>query len=99
MSSISKYFKAFILLIVRVVRWAINYVGPGAELIKLIPILLMVIFIIYPLWSYPLWIWFALWLGPWSIIAFILWLIQWPLIFLLITYIDRILSKEKPIRE
>jgi len=96
MLSISRYFKSFLLLIIKVIRWSINYVGLGAEFVKLIPILLMVIIVIYPLWSYPLWVWFAFWLGPWSILALFLWLVQWPLIFLLLSYMDKISSsKEK----
>lgn len=69
-------------------EWMLDYEGLGAPLVKALYITLLLIVLMYPWWSYPLWINFGLWLGKtWSIIALTLWLIQWPTLFLLTAYI------------
>ena len=69
-------------------EWMLDYEGLGAPLVKALYVILLLIVLMYPWWSYPLWINFGLWLGKaWSIIALTLWLIQWPTLFLLAAYV------------
>jgi len=60
--------KHLVLPILRVVKafinWTIDYTGPLAEFVKTIPILLMSAFVLFPVWSYPFWIWAGQTIGP-----------------------------------
>lgn len=35
------------------IEWTVDYTGPLAEFVKTIPILLMAVFVLFPVWSYP----------------------------------------------
>lgn len=72
--------KHLVLPILRVaknfINWTIDYTGPLAELVKTIPILLMFAFVLFPIWSYPFWLWAGQTLGPpGNYIIYALWLL------------------------
>lgn len=61
--------------------WASNYAGFGAAFVKPIPVIFMLLFISYPVWSFPLWLmWSQSVASLWQYVIYVLWLVQFPLI-------------------
>jgi hypothetical protein len=66
-----------------------DYVGPGAEIVKTIPVLIMAILIFYPAWSFPIYLWLSLMYGPpVSYILYTLWVGQILVLALALAYMD-----------
>ena len=69
--SILRIGKAFI-------GWTLDYTGPLAEIVKAIPILLMAAFLLFPFWTYPLWLWAGQGIGaPGNYVLYVLWWLMW----------------------
>lgn len=69
---------------------ACNYTGKGAEIVKVIPVLLMAIAIFYPAWSFPIYLWLSLQYGyPLNYILYFLWVGQIIVLTVIVAYIDR----------
>jgi hypothetical protein len=65
----------------KVSKWAIDYTGFGAEFVKPIPVLLMLVVISHPLWSFPMWLMLAHSVTRlWQYVIYVLWIIQLPFI-------------------
>jgi len=76
--------------LVKVFWAACNYTGRGAELVKVIPVLLMAIAIFYPAWSFPIYLWLSLQYGyPLNYILYFLWIGQIIVLTVIVAYIDR----------
>ena len=68
--------------ILKVFNWTTDYAGFGAAFVKPIPVLLMLLVISYPGWSFPLWLaWARSVTQLWQYVIYVLWLIQFPVIF------------------
>lgn len=58
----------------RFITWTIEYTGPFAALVKAIPVMLMAVFITFPLYTYPLWLMWAQAMGePGCYFIYALW--------------------------
>jgi hypothetical protein len=56
------------------IDWTLDYTGPLAGIVKAIPILLMAAFILFPFWTYPLWLWAGQGVGaPGNYVLYALW--------------------------
>ena len=59
----------------------VDYSGQFAFIVKAIPVIIMLVIIAYPWWSYPLWLSLSMTLKePYSYIIYVVWLSQWVLV-------------------
>ncbi|MEM2144813.1 MAG: hypothetical protein QW667_03560 [Candidatus Bathyarchaeia archaeon] len=66
-----------------------NYTDRGAEVVKVIPVLMIFFLITYPLWSLPVYIWLAVTYGePLNYILYALWITQIVIILLVNAYFE-----------
>lgn len=77
-------------IILRIFWGACNYTGKGAEIVKVIPVILMAAAIFYPAWSFPIYLWLSLQYGyPLNYILYSLWVGQIIILTAIVAYIDR----------
>jgi hypothetical protein len=66
-----------------------NYANSGAEIVKVVPALMIFFLIMYPLWSLPIYMWLAIRYGePLNYILYTLWIIQIIVIVLVNAYFE-----------
>jgi hypothetical protein len=73
----------------RLFSWASDYTGSKAELVKVIPVLMVAGIITLPLWSLPIYMWIAIVYGePLNYIVYTAWIAQLFVILLVNAYYE-----------
>jgi hypothetical protein len=58
--------------------WTVDYSGIGAEFVKALPVILVLLCVTYPWWSFPFWLRLSLLCGePLCYVIYALWVGQW----------------------
>lgn len=70
-------------------NWTVNYAGFGATFIKLIPVVIEVLIISYPVLTYTYILGWSQTLTPaWQLLTLILWFVQFPTIFIVTAWTE-----------
>ena len=89
--AILNFLKKLISPFTRLFSFATDYAGRGAEMMKIIPVLMITLGIMYPLWSFPLYLWLAVTYGePLNYILYTLWISQILIIVIVVACLDYI---------
>lgn len=78
------YLKLLLKKAISIWHYLIDYSGFGASFVKAFIVSLMLLFITYPVWSYPFWLKLSMMFSEaWQVLVLMAWLGQWGLVGIL----------------